>query len=518
MLISNLEKQEITNLIFNKKFEEAQNQVNQLIKKYPKEYILFNFLGAIFAEQNNLIQAIEYYEKSIKLNSKYAEAYSNLGSLFEKSGQYEKAEENLNIALKLNPNLVAAYNNLGTVFKEQNRFEEAIDTFKKAIKLNPNNPSIYNKIGYLQNKIQKLEESVSSHQEAFIKRTGINFDSDKELRPATTDFFLEITNKCNFHCEFCPSDLQKRSSGFMDFSLIKKILDEIEQKKIVNKIHLHLMGEPTLHPKLNEILNYAKNKKISVDLITNGSTLVSKKIPGLLNSISGKLVASFMTPTQDTYKVRGNVGLTWDRYKNNYQLLVQEHLNKISRNDKIEYEILMRIMVTGKNTRGAVNVLETADDVELNWNEWNKFVSDLEKKYHLIPFERPKIDSKYVLSLVTDSRSAIFKLQKGLKIEFWKAFTFANSRLNEDYKLQYQQETSYCPHPFTDFGVLWNGDVNLCCLDHDGTLKVGNLKNDSIENVINNVAAQKLRGSMLSRGKLHPTCQKCQANPINSKQ
>ena len=38
MLISNLEKQEITNLIFNKKFEEAQNQVNQLIKKANKHY------------------------------------------------------------------------------------------------------------------------------------------------------------------------------------------------------------------------------------------------------------------------------------------------------------------------------------------------------------------------------------------------------------------------------------------------------------------------------------------------
>ena len=124
MLISNSEKQEITNLIFNKKFEGAKNQVNQLIKKYPKEYILFNFLGAIFAEQNNLEQAIEYYEKSIKLNSRYAEAYSNLGSLFEKSGQYEKAEENLNMALKLNPNLVAAYNNLGTLLGGLEEYEK----------------------------------------------------------------------------------------------------------------------------------------------------------------------------------------------------------------------------------------------------------------------------------------------------------------------------------------------------------------------------------------------------------
>ena len=48
-------------------------------------------------------------------------------------------------------------------------------------------------------------------------------------------------------------------------------------------------------------------------------------------------------------------------------------------------------------------------------------------------------------------------------------------------RLKYQEKTQYCPHPFTDFGVLWNGDVSLCCLDHDATLKVGDVRNHSIE-------------------------------------
>ena len=63
----------------------------------------------------------------------------------------------------------------------------------------------------------------------------------------------------------------------MDISLAKKILDEIAQKKLVDKVNLHLMGEPTLHPKLNDILIYAKKKNVKIGLTTNGSTLVAKK-------------------------------------------------------------------------------------------------------------------------------------------------------------------------------------------------------------------------------------------------
>ena len=66
----------------------------------------------------------------------------------------------------------------------------------------------------------------------------------------------------------------------------------------------------------------------------------------------------------------------------------------------------------------------------------------------------------------------------------WKAFTFANSRVNEDYKLEPKTKAQFCSHPFTDFGVLWNGDVTLCCLDHDGTLEAGNVRNNSIEEVL----------------------------------
>ena len=121
---------------------------------------------------------------------------------------------------------------------------------------------------------------------------------------------------------------------------------------MVSQVHLHLMGEPTLHPQLNEILNYARDKNVTINLTTNGSTLVKKKVPKLLESISGKIVASLMTPTEETYKIRGDVRLSWDGYIDNFRLLIQEHLKKISRGDKIPYKIIIRIMFTEKSIKG----------------------------------------------------------------------------------------------------------------------------------------------------------------------
>ena len=297
------------------------------------------------------------------------------------------------------------------------------------------------------------------------------------------------------------------------FSEIKFI--EISEKKLVPKVNLHLMGEPTLHPKLNDILMYAKEKNIKVALTTNGSTLVKKKVPKLLDSISGEIVASLMTPTKETYKIRGDVGLSWERYIDNFELLIEEHLKKILRGDNIDYEIIFRVMVSNENEKGTAKVLESSKSIQENFSEWSCITEAIEKKLGLNSFPRQTIDPNKVFDVLGGNTAEIsFYLQKNIKIQFWRAFTFANTRVNDEYKLLPQKKTQYCPHPFTDFGVLWNGDVSLCCLDYDATLKVGNIKNNTVEDVLKNSNSKKLRASMYGLEKLHPTCVKCQSQPI----
>lgn len=549
--VSEKDKNEIINFYSLGKLDKAQNKAEQLLKKFPKDPVLYNLIGAVLSEKNNLNEAIVNYKKSIEMKSDYAPAYNSLGVSLQQLEQFDEALVHYKQAIKILPNFAEAHNNLGALYRELNKFDEAILHCKKALEIKPNfseahnnlglifesadnlNDAIshyqeiiklcpeqaskmYNKIGGIYIQLGNVEKAVASFQEGLIKRSGIDFEKEKKLRPATTYFFLELTNKCNFHCEFCPSDLQTRPQGFMDFSLVKKIFDEIAMKKIVTAVNLHLMGEPTLHPKLDEIFLYAKKKKIPVHLTTNGSTLVKKRVPRLLENISGKIVASLMTPTKETYKVRGAVGLSWDRYVDNFRLLVEEHLKRIAKKEKNEYNIVMRVMVSGERiNKAAVKVLKSSTDIEENWNEWSNFVGNIEKQLGIKAFDRPKIDYDKVFSIISDTREASFDLQKGLKLQFWQAFTFANSRVSDDYELEYQQEAKFCPHPYTDFGILWNGDVNLCCLDHDATLKVGDVRNNSIETVIKSTAAKKLRDSMYGLEKLHPTCVKCQASPKN---
>ena len=301
----------------------------------------------------------------------------------------------------------------------------------------------------------------------------------------------------------------------MEMSLVKKILDEISQKKIVPMINLHLMGEPTLHPKLDEILAYAKSKNVKVALTTNGSTLVKKKVPKLLDNISGSIVASLMTPTEETYKIRGEVGLSWHRYIDNFRLLILEHLKKILRGDKIEYEIIFRVMVSNENKKGTAKVLESPKSIEENYDEWSNFTKNAEKELGLTPFDRQKINSDKTFTMLGDGTQEVsYFLQRNIRIQFWRAFTFANSRVSDEYKLEPREKTEFCPHPFKDFGVLWNGDVSLCGLDYDATLKVGNVNTHSIEEVMKNKASNKLRASMFGLEKLHPTCVKCQSQAV----
>ena len=502
--------------IHKKDFNRSIQLLEKAVQIRPNHASAYSNLGIalISNDVKNYQEAKDCFNKAIKIDPNFAEAFYNLGNMY-KEENYEEAKSLYRKALKIKPDYTDAYINLGIVSERCNEFNEAINYFQKASKLNSNDPKIYTLIGTVLEKLGMYIAAIENYQKALEKRTNIKFEGEKRLRPAIMYFYLELTNKCNFHCEFCPSDLQSRSNGFMDITLAKKIFDEIAQKKLVDKVNLHLMGEPTLHPKLNDILIYAKKKNVKIGLTTNGSTLVAKKIPELLESISGEITASLMTPTKETYKIRGDVKLNWDRYINNFQLLVQEHLKRISEGKKNEYNIQIRIMVSGGDRRkGTVKVVETPQDIEKNWNIWTTLVKDTEKQLGLKPFNRQKIDSNTVLSLVNERGEASYDVQKGLKINFWRAFTFANSRVNDDYELKYQKTAQYCPRPFTDLGILWNGDVNPCCLDHDGTLKIGDVRNHSIEAVLNNAAAKKIRGSMYSLEALHPTCQKCQARPV----
>ncbi len=94
---------------------------------------------------------------------------------------------------------------------------------------------------------------------------------------------IEVTNRCNISCTFCPRRHIDMRLGFMERPLFTKIIDEAAGHTPVTT-PLFFRGEPLLHPELPAFLSYAKLKGMGpVQLATNallldeamGSALIS---------------------------------------------------------------------------------------------------------------------------------------------------------------------------------------------------------------------------------------------------
>jgi len=156
----------ILNLFSFKKFKDAENETRKQIEKYPNSSVLFNILGAISANKNDLNDAIKNYEKSIKINNNYFQAYNNLGIAFHKSKKIDKAIINYKIAIDINQNFAEAYNNLGNAFVDLKNSKESLEYFKKAIKLKPDYAEAYNGLANANEKLGDKDTSLKYYQKA----------------------------------------------------------------------------------------------------------------------------------------------------------------------------------------------------------------------------------------------------------------------------------------------------------------------------------------------------------------
>ena len=77
--------------------------------------------------------------------------------------------------------------------------------------------------------------------------------------------YLEITNICNLKCNFCPGN--KRPKEEMTLENFRIILEKLEN--YTDNLYFHLMGEPLVHSKINELIDVA-SLKYQVNITTNG--------------------------------------------------------------------------------------------------------------------------------------------------------------------------------------------------------------------------------------------------------
>lgn len=135
---------------------------------------------------------------------------------------------------------------------------------------------------------------------------------------------LEATSLCNLKCTFCDKlpVLKPSQMGNMDFGLYTKIIDEGVANGLCS-IKLSYRGEPLLHPRLADMVSYAKERGIlDIYFNTNGMLLTEEKSAALIDAGLDRISISVEGTDPDAFE-QARVGANFERIRQNIARLME---------------------------------------------------------------------------------------------------------------------------------------------------------------------------------------------------
>lgn len=268
--------------------------------------------------------------------------------------------------------------------------------------------------------------------------------------------YLEITNICNRKCAFCPGT--KRHPQMMDvptFTLLAKKL-----RNVTDHLYFHLMGEPLLHPSLGEFLQIASQLGFHVILTTNG-TLLKGCEPTLLHAPLKKVNIS---------------------------------LHSFEANECGDFAAYVRDCA-------AFGMKASQRGIIVNYRLWNldgqTTVGQHSKNDELLLLLHE------VFAEPWQQNTRGYRLKDRVFLEWGEKFDWPDENAT-DYG-----ERGFCYGLRDQIGVLVDGTVVPCCLDCDGTLKLGNLLEQSIEEILQGAPAQAIYQGFSNRKATQQLCRHC---------
>ena len=290
--------------------------------------------------------------------------------------------------------------------------------------------------------------------------------------------YIEITNTCNLDCHFCPKHQRKRRQlSEEEFDLLT---DRVRGK--VCFLYFHLMGEPLLHPLLPQFVTMAREKGFKTVLTSNGTLL--HRAMALLDTLPHKIQLSLHS------------------HESNARGELSEYMDQVMR---------FSTQAAGKGTCMVLRL-------------WNQGGMDRENE------EVMRLIEKYVPKPWKE-RPDGFRLCDNLYLEFDRKFEWPGGggkaasdesdgkQEESDGKLEASPSKSkqeyFCKALIKQIGVLSDGSLVPCCLDHDGDVILGNLFHQSLEEILASPRAQALVEGFRHHAATEPLCQSCESALVN---
>ncbi len=174
---SHLEKLErAATLIRDHRIEEAEQQLNQVLKARPNEAAALNLLGAIRARQGKLDEAEALFTRAVRIDDRLVGAHLNLAHLYLLKGAPEKTAAELKAALRLEPGNAEASNRLAWLLLSLGRFDECISFAEKARQTLPPSAPMLAVLGDAYIKKGAVDKAEASYLSA-LDAEGANADA-----------------------------------------------------------------------------------------------------------------------------------------------------------------------------------------------------------------------------------------------------------------------------------------------------------------------------------------------------
>lgn len=264
--------------------------------------------------------------------------------------------------------------------------------------------------------------------------------------------YLEISNRCNLSCSFCPGT--RRAPRTMSREAFAYLLPRL--RPWTDYLYFHLMGEPLCHPELEVFLHLAAEAGFRVILTTNG-TLLHRRQEMLLGS--GAL-----------HKV--NVSL-----------------HAFEANDlAVSFEdYLYRCFRFGQAAQGKKLVA---------YRLWNQGGADRKNRQIL-----EMMEAFFPRPWVVERRGT--RIGERIYLEYGDKFDWPDLSAPDG------GQRVFCYGLKDQLGILCDGTVVPCCLDHEGDIPLGNLFSQEMEDILSAPRTQAIIRGFSQAKAAEALCRRC---------
>ena len=271
--------------------------------------------------------------------------------------------------------------------------------------------------------------------------------------------YLEITNVCNLHCSFCPGS--QRPQGFLSPEGFRLLAGRLRPH--TQYLYLHLMGEPLLHPQLEQLLEAGEELGFRIMITTNG-TLLPRRGELLCSSPAVHRVSISLHSFEGNKGGDGELGSYLDGC-----FAFARQAAEAGRRCALRLWNLDGAETAGANTRNEAILEHMARYFPRPWKEGWQGVT----------------------------------LAPNVFLEWGERFEWPDLAAGE------HTGRAFCYGLRDQVGVLWDGTVVPCCLDHEGDIPLGNLYDQSLEEILEGSRARAIYKGFSQGKAAEELCRKC---------